>query len=156
MKNEIYVPTGSMDKYLIIYKELYKKYRDKTVLEKEQNSGGEVLKSGKSISTDSHFEYYLIEKGWEAMKQMLDRPIIESSKYKIGNKIKFIKESWIPKGVYDELKQHNDVECIGIISGIRTSAMGDGELIYSIKELTPECWESNPYATERNVLELIS
>ncbi len=155
--DEIQYPTGSLDTYLVLYKELYKKYKERYDLEISQSIGGKELREGRSISNFSHLEYYLIERGWEAIHGVLDAFLLKSAKYKIGDKIKFIKERWIPKDTsmddYEAFTKYN-IECVGIIGNIITSARGDGEIIYGITALTPECLEDNPSASEKNVLGL--
>lgn len=153
------IPTGSIEQYLPLYRHLYKKYYGKHILEKGETEGGKRMKARKQINSIDHFEYFLVEEGWRAMKELLDRPIIESAKYEVGQKIKFIKEKWIPKGTpinqtVEEAK--SNVECTGVITEIYTSGIGNCEIFYGIKELTPECWECNPFASEKNVLEVIN
>src|SRR4051812_41442090 len=95
MDKKIHIPTGSLDTYLILYKELYSKYSLKCQYEKRQTEGGKEFSSGKTINNTDHLEYYLIEEAWQAIKMMLDTPLILLAKYSVGDKIKFIKETWV-------------------------------------------------------------
>lgn len=154
-----FIPLESLDAYLPLYQELYKKYFDEHNIKKSLTEGGKRLTDGLPINNTLHFEYFLIEDRWKEMKSSLDRPIIQLAKYKVGDKIKFIKETWTPKGTDMQNQQAEtikNVECIGIIKNIETVHTGTGEIIYDIDELTPECWECNPYALEKNVLELLA
>lgn len=153
-----YMPTGSLETYLPLYRELYKKYKQEFRERKEQSEGGKKLAEEKAISTDSHFEYFLIEEGWKGMRKMLDRPLIESSKYKVGETIKFIKEDFVAKGASLEEREKSRelrVTCTATILNVKTSDLGTGEVLYELGETVPACWESNPYALEKNVLSLI-
>jgi hypothetical protein len=157
----IYIPTKSLETYLPLYRELYKKHYDLIHNELNLTNGAQKLNKGATITTCSDFEYFLITEKWQAVKKMLDRPIIESAKYKIGQQIKFIKESFTPAEASTlsfEERQHlttKNKEVIGTIIAIKTSGIGNGELLYEVEKLIPECIEINPYALESNILELI-
>lgn len=152
IKFKIYPSTDSKEEYLLIYKKLYKKY--KSYVKKQQKSGEQSLQKGCFISTDTHFEYFLMEAAWKAIIIKLDAPLIESAKYRVGDKILFIKDKWRARRDSTKSDYKVNVECKGVISDIKISGDGTGEILYGIKKLTPQCYESNPFALEKNVLKL--
>lgn len=159
-KKEYVPPTGSLETYLPLYRELYKKYFEEFRDKQSQTEGAKELAAYRSVSPNTKvgFEYFLLEDGFRKIKQTLDFPIIMCAKYQKGDKIIFIKERFTPKDAEWPNEDHGNtqknVECIGEISGIKTSENGSGELLYYIINIFPECWESNPYALEKNIIKL--
>ncbi len=159
MENKLNIPTGSLETYLPLYKELYKKYEHEFIDKQAQTEGGQQLKLQNSIHSHTKigWEYFLLQDAWNTIKEKLDAPIIRCAKYKKGDQIIFIKEKFTPKDTpFEEHTKSTtfNVECIGIISDIKTSGLGNGEILYDIDGIFPECWESNPYAIEKNVIKL--
>lgn len=133
------------------YTRLYKKYNLERYSKLKKYRKKNKLSEYDTISSIDHPDYFGIEKEWEERKKIIDIPILEMAKYRIGQEVEFEKLNiW-----YDEkfnILKDEIVLSHGKIKEIKTSGRGNGEILYCFETLVPPCPESNPYCVEKYVI----
>lgn len=133
------------------YTRLYKKYNLERHSKLKKYRKKNKLSEYDTISSIDHPDYFEIEKEWEERKKIIDIPILEMAKYRIGQEVEFEKLNiW-----YDEkfnILKDEIVLSHGKIKEIKTSGRGNGEILYCFETLVPPCPESNPYCVEKYVI----
>ena len=135
---------------------------------------------GKAINSEEHTEYFAIEAEWLYRRACLDNPILKGAYYEVGDEVSFVKRNTYRQKVKNHLLivktiksftvfdrddpdldvknqkgsplYYENVLSTGIISQIKTSDSGSGEIVYLFNELNPTCPESNPYVIEKDVI----
>lgn len=126
---------------LLEYQRLFKLYKvERNSDEKEYIEMYKPDYYENGITSVEHPAFFEIGRLWEKRRAILDKPILETAKYKIGHTLK------IPK---------NNSIATGVVSKIKTSDAGSGEILYGFTELNPPCPECNPYCLEKNVIKRI-
>jgi len=135
------------------YTRLYKKYNLERYSKLKKYRKKNKLSEYDTISSIDHPDYFGIEKEWEERKKIIDIPILEMAKYRIGQEVEFEKLNiW-----YDEkfnILKDEIVLSHGKIKEIKTSGRGNGEILYCFKTLVPPCPEINPYCTEKDIINI--
>lgn len=133
------------------YTRLYKKYNLERYSKLKKYRKKNKLSEYDTISSIDHPDYFRIEKEWEERKKIIDIPILEMAKYRIGQEVEFEKLNiW-----YDEkfnILKDEIVLSHGKIKEIKTSGRGNGEILYCFETLVPPCPEINPYCTEKDII----
>lgn len=137
---------------------------------------------GKAINSVEHPNYFKFDTDWKEIRSDLDAPLLKDAYYKIGDKVLFVKtntKSFLEldkKGylkskkmknytVYDIQDETINVEnpivsdvyyrnelSIGIISSVKTSDSGSGDILYNLKDVLPAPPESNPCILEKDII----
>lgn len=133
------------------YTRLYKKYNLERYSKLKKYRKKNKLSEYDTISSIDYPDYFGIEKEWEERKKIIDIPILEMAKYRIGQEVEFEKLNiW-----YDEkfnILKDEIVLSHGKIKEIKTSGRGNGEILYCFETLVPPCPEINPYCTEKDII----
>lgn len=144
------IPTSE----LLKYQRLFKKYANERTTKQAEyfKKHGIDFKSDWRLTSKEHPDYFKIDKQWDKRRKLLDAPLLKAAKYKIGQDLEFMK-----KNHWDEIFFFRDEVILshGIVTGIKTSGDGSGEILYEFETLAPPCPEDNPYALESAVLRVI-
>jgi hypothetical protein len=136
------------------YSKLFKKYYSERIIKLNEYKQKHDIKDGESINSIDHPDYFDIDKEWDKIRNALDEPILKNAKYKINQKLEFIKtNNWH----YDFFKSSRTEKVLsqGIVTQIKTSGNGSGEILYCFDVLEPLCPESNPYCLEKDVIRVL-
>ena len=136
------------------YSELFKKYYAERIFKLNEYNKKHDIKDGETINSIDHPDYFEIDKEWDKRRNALDEPILKNAKYKINQKLEFIKTNdWH----YDFSKSSRTEKVLshGIVTQIKTSGNGSGEILYCFNVLEPPCPESNPHCLENDVIRVL-
>lgn len=136
------------------YSELFKKYYTERIFKLNEYRQKNGIKDYDTISSIDHPDYFEIDKEWDKRRNALDEPILKNAKYKINQKLEFIKTNdWN----YDFSKNRRIEKVLshGIVTQIKTSSCGSGEILYCFDVLEPPCPESNPYCLEKDIVRVL-
>ncbi len=139
--------------YVELFAKYKKEYKEKKDLyRKEHNMEG--LTRYSSIDYPGYFE---IEDEWQQKRAEIDKPILAMAKYNIYDDIEFRHTgipphdpTFRPYDMYSDSGESNLFH--GVITEIKTSAMGNGEILYDFTRLVPYTRICNPYCVESDVV----
>jgi len=136
---------------LLKYQRLFKKYAEERTKKNEEffKRNGIDRKGHYRITSEEHPEYFKIDEQWDKRRKLLDAPLLKAAKYKKGQVLEFMKKNYWGFGIF--MREEN-VLSHGIVTGVKTSDNGSGQILYTFKTLSPRCPEENPYALESQIL----
>jgi len=162
------------------YTKLYRKYEEEKKIEEQRYRNSNNINISDSISSKNHPVYFEIMEKWDKEMTKLDEPILKNAYYKIGAVLKFVKRNTYHTNIkrlhlledkklrsytllseddeFDVVNQtpskvyYENVVSSGIVTEIKTSGDGSGEILYCFEKLNPSCPESNPYCLEKDVI----
>ncbi len=149
-----------LEKYHKKYHELFQKHNAEYLKKIELTEGKKALNKMQVVMSKhyDHVEYFALEKAWEAFKKQLDVPIINNSKYQVGDRIRGLHKKWAPAGSdligLENIMKEQEIE--GTIIQKHVNACGDGKLYYDLENVVPDCWESNPTINEDDIQHVLS
>lgn len=137
---------------------------------------------GKPIYSQEHPDYFAFDENWRKIREKLDAPLLKDAYYKLGDKVLFVKnntklyseldtKSYLKSKklknytIYDRQDEFVNIEnpivndvyyrnelSIGIISSVKTSDSGSGDILYNLKDVVPATRESNPFVLEKDII----
>jgi hypothetical protein len=127
----------------------------KALCEKKQKQYRDLYDLGDGrITSDEHPAFFEFDKVWREKRKMLDMPILKKAKYKIGDKLQFMKKSYYFENNYSSSNERL-ILSNGIVVSIHTSDCGSGQIVYCFDKLDPPCPEINPFCLEADVLSVL-
>jgi hypothetical protein len=143
-----------MKKSIKRYQKSFAKYFNKRNEKQQKYLDKNAISGDFKINSKDHPNYFKIDEEWDFMRKIFDDPILEKAKYKIGDRLWFIKTNIYCGVGYDKKIITKKILSCGIVTDIKTSDAGTGEILYLFKKLEPPCPESNPSVLEKDVMEV--
>lgn len=140
---------------LLKYQRLFKKYANERRTKEAEyfKKHGMDIKGQLRITSTEHPDYFKIEEQWDKRRKLIDAPLLKAAKYKKGQDLEFMKKNCWGHGNF--MREENALSH-GIVTGVKTSGNGSGEILYEFETLSPPCPEVNPYALESEIIRVIN